>query len=230
MKHDQFLEKAYADKNFDYYDCPRPEMMAMIPTSCARLLDVGCGGGAFGQAVKARLKSEVWGVEPEPKSAKLAESRIDRVFEGLFTEDLDLPKDYFDCIVFNDVLEHILDPGQALVFAKTLLRKGGVVVSSIPNIGHFPTVFRLAIHGEFEYAERGILDKTHLRFFTRKSIRKMYETAGYRVDSLEGINPFYEMIPADGRLWKYYKIVKLLPYPGVKDMRYLQFATRAAKE
>jgi SAM-dependent methyltransferase len=227
QKQDSFLEKAYADKDRDYYEARRPEMLALIPTSAKRVLDVGCGAGGFGAVIKRERGCEVWGLEPEADAAAGAATRLDRVIQGLFTEDSGLPVKSFDCIVFNDVLEHILDPGRALVYARSLLRDGGAIVASIPNIGHFPTVWRLAIRGEWEYTERGILDKTHLRFFTRSSIRAMFESSGYRLSWLEGINDYCQLIPADRALWRYYKLLSLFPKRGIRDMRYLQFGVQA---
>ncbi len=224
---DSFLQKAYADKEQTYYDGSRPDMLSFIPASTRCLLDVGCGGGAFGAAVKSAIGCEVWGIEPELDASNRAAARLDRVITGLFSEDAGLPSKHFDCIVFNDVLEHMLDPAKALVYAKSLLQDGGTIVASIPNIGHFPTIWRLAILGEWEYGERGILDKTHLRFFTRQSIRTLFESSGYRLDRLEGINDYCQLIPADRRLWRYYKFFSLLPGSGIRDMRYLQFGVRA---
>lgn len=224
---DPALAKAYADKRSDYYDCLRPEMMSLIPTSCQRLLDVGCGSGAFASAIKQKLGCEAWGVEPEPASAAVAASRLDRVICAPFTEGLAITEHTFDCIIFNDILEHLVDPAQALLYAKTLLRVGGTVVASIPNIGHFPTIWQLVRHGQWKYTERGILDKTHLRFFTRHSIREMFTNCGFSNFHIEGINPYFEMQPTDKRAWRYYRMIALTPIPAVRDMRYLQFGVRA---
>ena len=224
---ERILKGIYAEKRPDYFEQPRLEMIGLLPTESRRILEVGCGAGAFGAAVKSRLKAEYWGIEPDPGAADLASDRIDRVLCGLFSEGLELPRDHFDCIIFNDVLEHLVDPELALTYAKRLLCKGGVVVASIPNICHFPTLWRLVIHGDWEYTERGILDKTHLRFFTRRSIHRLFESTGYGVDTLEGIDPFYEMVPADRQAWRYYRYISRLPSPKVKDMRYLRFSVRA---
>jgi len=224
---DRFLRQAYADKASSYYECSRSEMIPFIPVSTQCLLDVGCGAGSFGAAVKSRIGCKVWGIEPESDAVSRASSRLDQVVQGLFSDGANLPPKHFDCIVFNDVLEHILDPGRALVYARSLLKDGGGVVASIPNIGHFPTLWRLAVRGEWEYTDCGILDKTHLRFFTRKSIRTLFESSGYRLGRLEGINEYCQLVQADRCLWRYYKLLSLLPSPGIRDMRFLQFGLQA---
>jgi SAM-dependent methyltransferase len=220
------VEDAYAEKLPDYYDQSRQEMVELIPRTCERILEVGCGTGAFGAQVKNHLKAEYWGIEPDLAACKVANERLDKVHCGRFSADLRLPENFFDCIVFNDVLEHLFDPGHALTFAKSLLRHGGVVVASIPNIRHFPTVWRLVVDGDWEYTERGILDKTHVRFFTRQSIHTLFEVAGYQIERMEGIDPFCEMIPADRKAWRFYKLISRLPISLVRDMRYLRFAIR----
>jgi SAM-dependent methyltransferase len=217
------LAQDYAAKGGDYYEHPRPEMLRFIPRPCRRLLDVGCGNGGFAAGVKKKLNCEAWGVEPNPESARLAMPRLDRVIAGQFGGGLELPRNYFDCIVFNDVLEHMLDPGAAIAHARSLLGAGGVVVASIPNVGHFGNVWQLVMMGQWEYKERGILDRTHLRFFTRKSIVHMFESEKYEVQSITGINAFGGM-DCSSALWLLYRVLALWPAPGIHDMRYVQFA------
>jgi SAM-dependent methyltransferase len=223
------LENAYAEKQADYFEYERPEMFRLFPASAKRVLDIGCGSGVFGQSLKKHFGCEVWGVEPDLKSFEKAVSRLDHAIHGYFDDKLELPAGYFDCIFFNDVLEHMIDPAFALGFAKKLLSPGGKIVASIPNIAHFPTVWRLAMHGQWKYTERGILDRTHLRFFTRQSISALFMEAGYMVEHLGGINGFMESDPGDARIWKIYRILSLLPNRSIREMRYLQFAVVAGQ-
>jgi 2-polyprenyl-3-methyl-5-hydroxy-6-metoxy-1,4-benzoquinol methylase len=195
-----------------------------VPSYCRKLLDVGCGAGSFGASVRERTGCEVWGVESDPGCIQKAKQNIDKVLQGYFGPDLDLLPGYFDCIVFNDVLEHMLDPASALVFARALLSSEGCIVASIPNIGHFPTVWKLVIEGEWEYKEFGILDKTHLRFFTRLSIMRLFQGAGFIVQRIDGINPFLTLEPGDESLWRRYSLFSWLPIRSIKDMCYQQFA------
>jgi SAM-dependent methyltransferase len=166
----------------------------------------------------------VWGVESNAESIRKAEQNIDKVFHGYFGPELDLPPGYFDCIVFNDVLEHMLDPASALVLARALLSSGGCIVASIPNIRQFPTVWKLIIGGDWQYQEIGILDKTHLRFFTRLSIMRLFQGAGFEIQRIDGINPFCSNGSGDKALWRRYSLFSWLPINRIKDMRYQQFA------
>ena len=217
------LAKDYAAKGGDYYQDTRPEMLPFIPKSCRRVLDVGCANGEFAAGVKKKLNCEAWGVEANPESARLATPRLDRVIAGQFGGEMELPRNYFDCIMFNDVLEHMLDPGAAIAHARNLLSAEGVVVASIPNVGHFGNVWQLVMNGQWEYKERGILDRTHLRFFTRKSIVKMFESEKYEVQNITGIHSFGGM-DCSSRLWLLYRMMALLPLASIHDMRYVQFA------
>jgi SAM-dependent methyltransferase len=218
------LARDYASKREEYFECPRSEMLEYVPSLCRRVLDVGCGTGSFGASIRKRTGCEVWGVESNAGSIQKAEQNIDKVFHGYFGPELDLPPGYFDCIVFNDVLEHMLDPAWALGLARNLLCKGGCIVASIPNIRHFPTVWRLVIAREWEYRESGILDKTHLRFFTRKSIIRLSHEAGFKIQLTDGINSFLSLESDDPSLWRRYSLFSWLPIPSIKDMRYQQFA------
>jgi SAM-dependent methyltransferase len=218
---------AYEAKKRDYFEYERPEMLGFIPREAKRVLDVGCGTGGFGVAVKKLAGAEVWGIEPDAAAAKEAEGRLDRAINGLFNAGIDLPAGYFDCVIFNDVIEHMYAPKEALELARRFLSPGGRVVASIPNVRYFPNLWRLLIDGEWEYAERGILDETHIRFFTRRSIERMFQAAGYAIERIEGINAFCEVFPGERRLWRYYKLISWIPMPGISEMRYLQIAVVA---
>jgi 2-polyprenyl-3-methyl-5-hydroxy-6-metoxy-1,4-benzoquinol methylase len=214
----------YALKRGDYFECARSEMLEFVPPRSRKVLDVGCGTGSFGASVRKRTGCEVWGVESNEGCIQKAKQHIDRVVHGYFGPELALPLGYFDCIVFNDVLEHMLDPASALCLARTLLSSGGCVVASVPNVRHFPTLWKLVVGGEWEYGEYGILDKTHLRFFTRRSIARLFQGAGFAIQRIEGINPFIVMQFGDKSLWRRYRCFSWLPIQRVGDMRYLQFA------
>lgn len=172
-----------------YFSQTRVEMLRFIPPAAARILDVGCGEGVFGAKLKETRHAEVWGVELVDSVADIARGRLDHVFSGDIMQQLNnFPDHHFDCITFNDVIEHIVDPYRMLLALKAKLAVNGVVVCSIPNIRYFRNLYNLVIRGEWRYEEFGILDKTHLRFFTKKSIAEMFESLGYRVVRLEGIN------------------------------------------
>lgn len=227
MQDDKIIEAAYNQKDSSYYAQSRSEMQSLVPTDCRKLLDVGCGTGAFARAVKDRLGCEVWGIEPHESAVEIARTRLDHVVHGLFREGSGLPQGRFDCISFNDVLEHIQEPEAALKYAQSLLAPNGCVIASIPNIGHFPITWRLVMRGEWDYADLGILDRTHMRYYTRKSVSELFKAAGFRSMEIGGLNPFFSIFDSDRPLWRYYRLLCLIRRPGVHDMRYLQFSVRA---
>ena len=199
----------------DYYKQSRPEIVPFIPKGAKRILDIGCGEGGFGAELKKQFNVEVWGIEFIPAAAGIAQRKLDRVLVGDVMEKLkELPDKYFDCVIFNDVLEHLVDPYQVLVSMKSKFGPHGTVVASIPNIRYFRALFDLAIRGRWHYEESGTLDKTHLRFFTKKSVREMFESLGYRVVALKGINPTSS--------WKV-SVFNILTLGFFADTRYLQF-------
>ena len=195
-------------------------MLAFIPASATRVLDVGCHTGAFGAGLKRRRCGgcEVWGVEMNPITAAQAQSCLDRVHVGAFDADADIPPHHFDVVVFNDVLEHFADPWQALAVARSKLAPGGVVVASIPNFRHLDNLIHLLWRQDFRYEATGIRDRTHLRFFTRKSALRLFQDSGFQVLQARGINADWSH-PNWARRLAYRAIAAAAP-----DTRYLQFA------
>lgn len=165
----------------------RDDVLSLIPASCRRVLDVGCSVGAFGEQVKKKTGAYVAGVEIDAAMAREAAERLDHVL----VLDLDVSKltefwgpGAFDCIVFADVLEHLKNPWRTLLEATTLLIPGGYVVASIPNIRHYTTIMRLALIGEWPYRDRGLHDRTHLRFFTLQSVRDLFRQANLEIKQI----------------------------------------------
>ena len=183
------LNNSYEQKERDYYEYSRVEMRPFIPVGTRRLLDVGCGQGNFARHFKESASVETWGVEMMSQAAGKAETVLHRVFCGDFqTIAPNMPEKYFDAIVFNDVLEHMLEPEQALNAAAPLLSPQGAVVASVPNFIFWPNLRKLIMTRDFQYSDTGILDRTHLRFFTQKSILRLFTSSGYIVERCEGIN------------------------------------------
>lgn len=221
------MELDYETKSPEYFACARQEMLPFLPADCRRLLDVGCGAGLFGEMVKRRREVEVWGVEPVRSVAAKASVKLDHVIVGTFSPQAELPEGAFDCIIFNDVLEHMMAPEQALRYAKTLLSPDGSIVASIPNIRYLPILWPLVVRGGWEYGDCGVLDRTHVRFFTRSSIIAMFQHEGYVVSHVSGINP-YEGIPrASKRLWRAYEFMNTVFFRRFNDLRFQQFAVVA---
>jgi 2-polyprenyl-3-methyl-5-hydroxy-6-metoxy-1,4-benzoquinol methylase len=172
-----------------YASRPRDEMLRYIPITRTCVLDVGCAAGTFGAKLKARSRAEVWGIELDPRSAAEAAQVLDKVIpKDALSALADLPEGYFDCVVFNDVLEHLADPYKLLEQIKRHLTPDGMVVASIPNVRYVGVVWDLIARGNWDYQDWGVLDRTHLRFFTLHSIYKMFVGLGYDVERIDGIN------------------------------------------
>ncbi len=208
------------DNITEYYKKSRPEMLSYIPSDLNVVLDVGCGCGGFGSLIKKQREVKVWGVEYEKIAAEAASMVLDKVInlsiENAFVE---LPLNYFDCVVFNDSLEHMVDPFYILNTIKPYIKKSGVIVASIPNIRHWPEFVDYVIHGQWRYCDQGILDRTHLRFFTKKSIKDTFINCGYTISCIEGINPYYSRAQ---------NLLNLLSLGTLDDTRYLQFSIVAS--
>lgn len=227
MNSEAELKADYQVKRASYFQEIRSEMLTFVPVACRRVLDVGCGNGAFGALLKQTRNVEVWGVEPFESAAAQAAAKLDRVICGGFSPAVALPASAFDCVFFNDVLEHLLDPISAIRHARQLLTQDGIVVASIPNIRHFPTLWRLVAHGEWQYRDRGTLDKTHIRFFTRSSIIAMFESAGFALERICGINTYCGLPNVRWRAWRAYRLANLLSLGSIDDMKFQQFAVVA---
>jgi len=211
----------YENKPKTYYNFQRPEMLELLPKTSKRILEVGCGQGTFAAQIKAYNDAEVWGIEFMPKEGEIAKTTLDKVFIGPVEDFInELPDNYFDAIYFNDVLEHLAYPDNVLRDLKIKLVDGGLIISSIPNIRNFRVLKMLVFNGNWDYVDHGIMDKTHLRWFTKKSIIKMYETLGFEIISHKGINPSKSLKPY------LYNIPLLFT---AMDMKYAQFATVAKK-
>ena len=204
----------------DYYSLSRPEMLGYIPKQAKVILEVGCGQGNFAYALKQQREgAEVWGIELAEDEASEAAEKLDKVLSGSVESQIpQLPDNHFEVVIFNDVLEHLLDPYGVLTLLKSKLKPGGVVVSSIPNIRYFRNFFDFVWRKNWDYTDSGVMDKTHFRFFTVKSIRKMYENQGYKILQHEGINPSKSIKPV---------LMNILSLGKFSDIKYLQFATVA---
>jgi 2-polyprenyl-3-methyl-5-hydroxy-6-metoxy-1,4-benzoquinol methylase len=212
------------EKQSLYYRNERPEMLPFIPETASVLLEVGCGSGAFAANLKKVRKEagtpvDVWGVEMDADAAEQAARSLDKVLQGDVAAVLpELPAGHFDAVILNDVIEHVLDPESLLTSLRPLLKPGGHLVASLPNVRYFFNVVDLAVHGRWDYTDEGILDRTHLRFFTRSSMIRLLEGCGYEVTGTVGINPTGSAK---------FRLANLLTLGRWSDMQYLQFACLA---
>ena len=166
------------------HDRHNPDLLAVIPPACARVLEVGCSSGALAAAYKARNPGcQYVGVEIDPAYADLAREQCDRVVTGDFEtlEDAQLAELLpADCIVFGDTLEHFRDPWAILKRLAGRMRATDLVCACIPNAQHWSLQVRLAT-GQFHYENSGLLDRTHLRFFTWTTIQQLFSSTGFQI-------------------------------------------------
>jgi len=138
----------------------------------------------MGRALKAqRPGADVRGIEPDVAAASTARLVLDDVLAGRAEDPLPPGWPVPDCLIFADVLEHMVDPWSCLVTWRQRLPENGTVVLSIPNVVHYGTVWEL-LRGRWNYRDQGILDRTHLRFFTRKTAVELVEGAGFKIQKL----------------------------------------------
>jgi 2-polyprenyl-3-methyl-5-hydroxy-6-metoxy-1,4-benzoquinol methylase len=176
----------------NYYTHGRPEMLRCLPETAERVLELGCAEGAFAATVKDRTGAEVWGIEFNAQVAERARAILDHVLVGDADERIaEIPDSYFDVVICNDVLEHLIDPIRTLMNLRRKLRSEGVIVASIPNIRYSRALSKVVLRKDFPKDDEGIFDRTHLHFFTRKSIVRTFEQAGFTLSRIEGINAHY---------------------------------------
>lgn len=206
------------DLTGDYFNFSRDEMLKYIPNNAKKIIEIGCGEGNFCSKLLNKNR-EIWGLDINADAAKEAKRICYKVLIGSIDSLIEeIPDNYFDCIIFNDVLEHLQEPWSVLETLKSKLSDNGVVVSSMPNFLYINNLFfNILKNKDFKYNPKGgIMDITHLRFFTPKSIRRMYDDCGYEVVLHEGIKPC--------KSWKE-KLTISLSFGLFRDSKYKQYAT-----
>jgi SAM-dependent methyltransferase len=157
-----------------------------VPCTARRILDIGCGDGAFGRAIKGRQPATVIGVTFSEEEAARAREYLDSVV----TRDLEsatlVDLGQFDCVVCSHVLEHLRDPVRVLKSLRDNLTKDGVVLVALPNVLHYRQ--RLAfLGGRFRYTDGGLMDRTHYRFFDWTTAQALIAEAGLTAESVEAL-------------------------------------------
>lgn len=208
--------------NKRYYLQSRLDVLQLVPESCERVLDVGCGYGALGNAIRDKKSAKhLVGIEKITDAEEYLKNIYDKYYISN-VEDFRFsdPTEKFDCIIFADVLEHLVNPWETLKYFVKLLSNDGKIIISIPNVRNAVVLFRLLFSGTWRYEENGIMDSGHLRFFTFKEIERMIENANLKI---EIVNKNYDK----------YNIVKsiLLFFPSlvIQDLRVCQYIVRATR-
>ena len=200
-----------SDTRFDDSPGSTHSLVLELVEPGARVLEFGCASGYMSRALRDRRGATVVGVELDAEAAQLAVPYTERLLVG-DAEELDLETELggerFDAILFADVLEHLRDPAALLKRVRPLVAENGVVIASIPNVAHASV--RLALlGGSFRYREWGLLDETHLRFFTRDGVQDLFESSGYvitqwqrrRLEVEESEIPVPRGVPDEARTW-----------------------------
>lgn len=166
------------------YGTDRPDVRAHVPAEARSILDLGCSGGALGARLTERgADVRVLGVELDPEASEVASSRLDRVVTAdveSFLATPDPPEAPFDCVIAADVLEHLVDPWSALSRAVELVRPGGTVVVSVPNVLFWQSLGRVVLTRRWPRDPQGVLDGTHLRWFSTLDAVDLLRQAGLR--------------------------------------------------
>lgn len=196
----------------------RSELAPFIPESARTVLDIGCATGEFGATLRAKGMI-VWGIEPNHEAASIATAKLDNVIAAPFDSRILAQINVkFDCICFNDVLEHLFDPHEALVLCKSIMNQRGCIVCCIPNVIQYGNILQILRTQDWKYTDYGIMDYTHLRFFTKNSILRLFLECGYEVESIVGIHSTHSLK---------FALINLLLMNKLESMKHVHFVVTA---
>jgi 2-polyprenyl-3-methyl-5-hydroxy-6-metoxy-1,4-benzoquinol methylase len=214
--------RAYLHRYAEMDAQPRGDLAAKLPEGARSVLDVGCSRGATAETLRERGVSRIVGIEPDAGDAAEAARVYDRVLVRPLEEvAADEFAAEFDGVLFGDVLEHLVDPSDALVRVRPWLSPKGVVVASVPNVGNWAVVADL-LAGRFEYVPYSILSGTHVRHFTRATVRDLFEASGFDVRSIDTVT--LPLSPMDAE-----RLERLSGWPGASpDLGAVEFVVVAA--
>jgi 2-polyprenyl-3-methyl-5-hydroxy-6-metoxy-1,4-benzoquinol methylase len=212
---------------YQYSTTHRRELVKFLPNNYKRVLEVGCGTGGFRDTLKKDI--EIWGIEPNKEAANEAMVRGYKVLVGFYEEVAEqCPNNYFDLIICNDVIEHMLEHERFLELIKLKMTPDASIIGSIPNVRYFGNLCKLLLNKDWKYVDNGVLDRTHLRFFTEKSLKRTFNDAKYSIEELSGIQ-------SDFTRWKTFKMcvrnfallmIVIATLGNSKDIQFVQFAFR----
>jgi trans-aconitate methyltransferase len=178
--------KDYEEKESTYFEWNRQDIIPYLPATADRICEIGCGTGSTLANLKRRYNASfAAGFDIHEQSVVTARERLDKA-ETIDIESSRLPHDIdnMDLFLCLDVLEHLKDPWAVIVALHERLKVGGCIVASIPNVRHYSVSTRLLFGGSWELADAGLLDRTHLRFFVRKTAIDLMTSSGLRLDAV----------------------------------------------
>jgi len=185
-------EQIYTKDSDDYFKNSRKVLLDLIPDKLknGNLLEIGAGAGnTLVYAKKHSYAASVYGIELcQVDNSFQNSNEIDNFIIGNI-EEMDLPYEdsFFDVIICADVLEHLVNPYDIVKKMKRYLKDDGVFIASIPNIREISVMRDIFFKGNFKYADSGILDSTHLRFFCKKNMVNLFESNGYNIDIFSSV-------------------------------------------
>jgi methionine biosynthesis protein MetW len=182
------MEELYVSKETNYFSLERQMFKDAILENNLNILDIGCGTGILGAYFKKNQNCNVTGIEINQNAFEAAKLNLDNVIKGNI-ETLELPfnENFFDVIIMGDVLEHLVNPITTLLKIKPLLKKDGRILITVPNVRNWNVLIKLLFQDSWEYADWGILDYTHMRFFTLKSTNSILKKNNIKIERAERI-------------------------------------------
>lgn len=203
-----------------YYRGSRAEVAKFLPEQYVKVLEVGCGEGGFHNNLLQ--DSEHWGIEPVHAACCIARGKLHRVIEASYLEAFgQLPDKYFDLVICNDVIEHMVDHDEFFRTIKQKVKERACLVGSIPNVRYIGNLAKLLFKRDWRYEGEGVLDRTHLRFFTQKSLIRLFRENGFAIEAFAGINEVEPELASPRKFLKY-----VLTFIFGRDTRFLQFGFR----
>ncbi len=211
------------EKHEDYFSSTRFDLVEFVDKGDNKILELGCGEGNTCVALKSRGKAiEVVGVEKDPKIAQIARMKVDKVIcADIEAVELPFSEGYFDYVIIGDVLEHLYNPWILVNRLGRYLKRGGYVIASIPNIRNWRIIKDLVLKGEWKYCSEGLLDETHLRFFTKKGVLGLFQSECFFVTR---IIPRFKLLPT-GKA----KIVNSLAFGLLEEFLAVQYVVKVRK-
>jgi 2-polyprenyl-3-methyl-5-hydroxy-6-metoxy-1,4-benzoquinol methylase len=210
------------NESTEYYQHSREDLIPFIPDNYIRVLEIGCGEGKFWNLLKPE-GIEIWGIEPNPSAAQKARTRAHQILESTFDQCLDkLPDDYFDLVICNDVIEHMPDHDWFFEQIKTKMTADAKLIGSMPNVRYYQTLRSLIFKKDWPYEDAGVLDRTHLRFFTARSMQRTFREHQFNIEKFAGVN-------SPGRFKVFILFLNILLLGTAMDSRFQQFGFRLSK-